>query len=803
MRALWIRWVLRDLRHRWLLVTAIALVLALGTGTYAALSSTSEWRTRSNDASFALLGMHDLKLTLTPGAYVPRGTLRGLVEDSASAAVVAGMAERLVVPTQVSVQSPGGEVLVPGRVVGADPSDIDTVDIAFGRALDPADAVPTAVLEQKFAAAYDLPSSGDLRLRGEVEVGYVGLGVGPEEFVIDTGGIGLFGADSGFAVVYTTLDGAQAVASAPGVVNDLVLALEPDADRSAVVNDLAESLASAQPPISATVTTRDDVLAYQVLYDDIEGDQRFWTVISALMIAGATLAAVNLISRVMDGQRREIGIGMALGTPARRLAIRPFAVAGAIALLGVVLGLLVAAALSVPLRGVYSGLLPLPVWHTPFVIEPFLVAAAIGVVVPLLATALPVRRALRVQPVDAIRVGHLAATGSGLSTAALHIPGRSVAQMPVRNVLRTPRRTLLTALGIAAAVGLMVGLGGMLDSLHATLDIGERESVGGAPDRLMVSLDGVYSRSDPSLAQIAAAPGVASVAPALRVPTTAEGPGGSVELVVEVLDPQTAPWRPTVSTGEATGGLLLTELAASDLGVVPGDTVQLEHPVVTAQGLQPGSSEVVVAGTHPYPLRPIAFLDPDSATILGPSSVATTVTVMPERSADLADLRRAVAAVPGVSAVTTPTDLVDQMSDPLDMLTGVLGVIAVVTLVLALLIAINAASITAEERRREHATMLAFGLSHRFVLGLSMAEGAVIGALGTAIGTALGVLLTRLMVYGQLPQTLPEVAMTATVSPGTIVLAVAVGTAAVALAPLVTARRLARMDVPGTLRLVE
>jgi ABC-type antimicrobial peptide transport system permease subunit len=45
--------------------------------------------------------------------------------------------------------------------------------------------------------------------------------------------------------------------------------------------------------------------------------------------------------------------------------------------------------------------------------------------------------------------------------------------------------------------------------------------------------------------------------------------------------------------------------------------------------------------------------------------------------------------------------------------------------------------------------------------------------------------------------------MTATVSPGTIVLAVAVGTAAVALAPLVTARRLARMDVTGTLRLVE
>jgi putative ABC transport system permease protein len=52
---LWLRWTWRDLRGRWLLVTVIALVIALGTGTYAALLSTSAWRARSNDASFALL----------------------------------------------------------------------------------------------------------------------------------------------------------------------------------------------------------------------------------------------------------------------------------------------------------------------------------------------------------------------------------------------------------------------------------------------------------------------------------------------------------------------------------------------------------------------------------------------------------------------------------------------------------------------------------------------------------------------------------------------------------------------------
>ena len=165
--------------------------------------------------------------------------------------------------------------------------------------------------------------------------------------------------------------------------------------------------------------------------------------------------------------------------------------------------------------------------------------------------------------------------------------------------------------------------------------------------------------------------------------------------------------------------------------------------------------------------------------------------------------RQTLAQVPGVASVTSPLDLVEQMSGTLDMFTGILGVVALVALLLAILIAINSASISAEERRREHATMLAYGLSHRRVLGLSMLEGVLIGLLGTILGLALGWALTRLMVYGQLPQTLPEVAMTAEVAGRTMLIAVVLGVAAVALAPLVTARRLAHMDVPGTLRLVE
>ena len=53
-----------------------------------------------------------------------------------------------------------------------------------------------------------------------------------------------------------------------------------------------------------------------------------------LMLAGATFAAFNLTTRIVESQRRQIGIGLALGLPARTLAIRPLAVAAEIAAAG-------------------------------------------------------------------------------------------------------------------------------------------------------------------------------------------------------------------------------------------------------------------------------------------------------------------------------------------------------------------------------------------------------------------------------------------------------------------------------------
>ena len=50
-----------------------------------------------------------------------------------------------------------------------------------------------------------------------------------------------------------------------------------------------------------------------MLYDDIDNDQKFFTIFALLILAGAAFAAFNLIGRIVEAQRREIGVGMSLG----------------------------------------------------------------------------------------------------------------------------------------------------------------------------------------------------------------------------------------------------------------------------------------------------------------------------------------------------------------------------------------------------------------------------------------------------------------------------------------------------------
>lgn len=98
------------------------------------------------------------------------------------------------------------------------------------------------------------------------------------------------------------------------------------------VDEAALADGSHPPPAVAGAQEPGEHLAAQV---------QLWNLVALLVLAGATFAAFNLTSRVVEAQRREIGVGMALGVRGRQLAVRPLLFGLQVALLGAASGVAV------------------------------------------------------------------------------------------------------------------------------------------------------------------------------------------------------------------------------------------------------------------------------------------------------------------------------------------------------------------------------------------------------------------------------------------------------------------------------
>ena len=378
--------------------------------------------------------------------------------------------------------------------------------------------------------------------------------------------------------------------------------------------------------------------------------------------------------------------------------------------------------------------------------------------------------------------------------------------MPVRNVVRAPRRTLLTALGIAAAITTLVTVLGMIDSIFATLDRSDAEVGRTHPDRLEVALSGFSTAGSSEVSAVTSSPAVAQAEAGLRISGTMHRGKVNVDTVIDLIDFSSAAWTPSISSGRAPlrgPGLVISEKAAADLGVRAGDHVTLTHPVREGLSYRLVDSQVAVAAIHPNPIRFFSYLDASQVDMFGLRGIVDRVVVdpAPGRSAD--DVKRALFAQSGVASVQEVGVLGDTIEQRMSQLTGILRVLEVFALVLALLIAVNSATLAIEERRREQATMFAFGLPVGTVLRTIMIETALTATVGTAMGIGGGFFALRWLLGMFSTQTLPELGIKAVITIGTLIAVMLLGVGVTTTAPLFALRRLRRTDIPSTLRVLE
>ena len=76
------------------------------------------------------------------------------------------------------------------------------------------------------------------------------------------------------------------------------------------------------PMIDVNFIEKDEQPAYRIQKEDIPNDQKMYFIVSFLILLAAAFGTFNLVSRVVNSHRRQIGVNMALGVPPYKFAIR-------------------------------------------------------------------------------------------------------------------------------------------------------------------------------------------------------------------------------------------------------------------------------------------------------------------------------------------------------------------------------------------------------------------------------------------------------------------------------------------------
>lgn len=816
-----LQWSFRDLKQRKIQVIAIALIVGLGTGIYTGLSSTTPWREHAFEKSNDLLNMFDLKMKLLPGSWIPQSDLSSALQNLSHKDWIRALEYRVSFPTTINASTSNQTILVNGRIIGINVSDgsqnldVNGIHITDGRHIKPTETAENVCLvEYNFASYYNLkPKNQLLTIAGGFELSFIGTALTPEYFVVIEENL-LF-AQSSFAALFVPLEIAQTIlhqaTSLPlGYVNEVIFLLKSEADLEEFITDLEDYFLGHFPLISFEFIEKHEQPAYKMQEEDIPGDQSLYYIFSFLILIIAAFGAYNLISRVVNSQRRQIGINMALGVPPRQIAYRYLLFSLEITLGGIFFGYIFAIVLGQRLGDVIIDITHYPVWEEWLVIDLFLQGTLLGILIPFIASIVPIWRATRMQPIHAIQTGAKVGTGKGISPLLtwIHLPGSIFIQLPFRNISRNLRRTVSTLTGIALAICVLVAVLGFVDGANFLLESEQEVIKGDSEGRVDVILNDLYNISQSPVINITDDIDVRLAVPMIQIPVTLYGKYESFDIILRCFNFSNQIWTPEtirkVEPFNLTSGIIISLEASRDLKVDIGDFITLEHPFrESALQYSKKNSTFQVIGIQNSKIRFWAFSDILNDHIFNVTGLTNAVMILPKQGITEASIQKNFFNLQGYSGVQSVVKMVRVYEEVIELFKSIFDVIQYVVLILALLLVYNTTTVNIDERTRELATMAAFGTPIRTSSLILMVESMILGVLGTVAGYFLLSPFVVDILEARVDQAMNEIWLSVFLYPDSIVILILIGIILVTLTPLLSIRKLIKMDLTSALRVVE
>jgi putative ABC transport system permease protein len=591
------------------------------------------------------------------------------------------------------------------------------------------------LIEKHFAAKRHLAAGAslDLVVGGEARhVKVAGVGVAAEYLWVARDASDFMPDPAQFGVGWMK---ASELAALPIAGHQLLVDLRPGSDPASIERALGGRVIRA--------TRAEDLVGVRLLQLDLDGYRGMAAFFPIFFLAVGAFIVAAIMARLVDAQRALVGTFMALGVGRGRVLAHYVAygvvLGGAGALLGVVAGTLLAPAMT----HAYAEELGIPFVTSRFHVDLAGYGMLIGVVVTVLAALLPAFHASRLTPAAAMRPPR-PSTGA-LARAARHLRAPLPFEMAVRDVLGRPLRSLATALGVAAALLVVLSTAGLLDSMKTTFRTTLHDA---RRDDLRVD---VRTPSSRVVGELAAIPGVTRAEGLVVIPASFTANGHTIEAVVQGLrddativraidtDGTPAPLRP--------GEVVVTRGLASAIDAHVGDRVELRLLRVTDAGPKFVGMTVRIGGFADAVIGPIASMREDElARAIDFGDAVTTVAMTIDQTRER-EVRDALAARPDIARVENTAAVRTQMTELMSLGWVFVGAMLLFGSVLAAAILFSTATLGVLERRRDLATLRAIGRTLReLVLALTL-EHALLAIAGIAIGIPLARMTTRYLAH--------------------------------------------------------
>jgi putative ABC transport system permease protein len=783
------RKLLRDLGAIKGQVFSIALVVACGVACWIAARGVWDAFLGSRDAYYAQARFADVFATLE---RAPESFARRLEEVPGVQSLSTRVVERATVLLE-SLPEPAQGVLVSIPAHGDPP--INGLYLRRGRMPD-AERSDEILLGEAFADANGVGLGDRLQvLIGGVQHGLrvVGIALSPE-FVFAMGQGQLAFDNRRFSVMWMPRPALASAVRMEGAFNDVVARLQPHANQDAVIAEIDRLLL---PYGRFVVHGRDRQLSAKLLEGELSQIRSYALVAPLIFLAVAAFLLNVVLARLIDLQRTQIAVLKALGYGPGAIGLHFLGVIAVIIAVGTVIGVPVGAWVGDKWTGLYTQYFRLPALT--FHLDAGEVATS--VLVSIAAAALGAARTLwgvmRLPPATAMmppappvyRRGGL----SGAFGLARFV-GAS-ARMVLRETFRRPVRAGLSALGIGAAMGVLVFGLFTSDMLSQYMDdqffVAYREDTSVALRRPVDAADLRYLAALPGVRHVE---GMRVVPVRLRSATAghvsrdvslmAYPEGGRLRRVVE--------WPSRVATVQE-GGVTLTRVLGERLGVEPGGRLHIE----------------VLEGDHKHIEVPVRALvdEPngifahatlaDAARWLGeaPSVNMALLSTDPLHDAPLQRALREMPAVAGIGKTSWVLEMFrKQSAETMLVFTTILTLFGVA---IAVAVVYNNARIALSTRTRDLATLRVLGFTRREVSAM------LLGELGVhlVVGIPLGAWIGRAFVVG-MTRTIDaeQFRMVPYISSHAYAVAVAILVAAALASALVVRRKLDRLDLVAVLK---